>query len=135
MIERLILATVLLIAGTSIYRLYCRTQLQRIRSNANVDSLLSGVRQDVPTIVYFTTPTCVPCKTQQQPAIQQLKDEVGDAVQIVQVDATEQPEDADRWGVLSAPTTFILDRNGNPLHVNHGVAPVDKLKRQLTNVA
>ena len=86
-----------------------------------------------PTIVYFTTPFCMPCKTQQQPALTQLRSEL-DHVQVVQIDATEQPDVADRWGVFSAPTTFILDTLGQPREVNHGVADVHKLRRQIEAV-
>jgi len=37
-----------------------------------------------------------------------------------------QPEIASQWGVLSVPTTFVIDAQGNPRYVNHGVAPLDK---------
>jgi hypothetical protein len=38
---------------------------------------------------------------------------------------------ADYWGVLSAPTTFIIDARGQPRAVNHGLASMEKLLRQL----
>jgi hypothetical protein len=47
------------------------------------------------------------------------------------VDATQDPDAADRWGVFSAPTTFVLDKGGNPRHVNRGVASTERLKEQL----
>jgi hypothetical protein len=68
---------------------------------------------------------------QQRPAIQRLLSEMGDGVQVIEVDALEQPEAADRWGVLSIPTTFILDRQGQPREINYGVARAEKLKHQL----
>lgn len=135
MIERLIAALVLLAVGYVAYRWMIRRQMRQATALAPSDPLLSGLTPGVATIVYFTTPTCIPCKTQQTPALKRLQDELGAAVQIVRVDATEQPEAAQRWGVFSAPTTFILDGHGVTLAVNHGVAEADKLRRQLQATA
>jgi thioredoxin 1 len=99
------------------------------------DPVLRCLKPNVPAIVYFTTPTCVPCRTQQQPALARLQTELGDHVQIVSIDAAENPDIADRWGVFSAPTTFVLDSQGKPRQVNHGVADADKLRRQIQAVA
>jgi thioredoxin 1 len=131
MIERLIAAAVLLVLGYLAYRLMIRRQKQQVAALAPLDPLLSGIRAGVPTIVYFTTPSCIPCKTQQAPALKRLQDELGDRVQIVRVDATEQPDAAQRWGVFSAPTTFVISECGETLAVNHGVADAQKLHKQL----
>ena len=82
-------------------------------------------------IVYFTTPTCAPCKTIQRPALESLKKELGERLQIIEVDASAEPELAQDWGVLSVPTTFVIDSEGTPRHVNHGVATAEKLTHQL----
>jgi hypothetical protein len=50
---------------------------------------------------------------------------------VIEVDAAAQPELANYWGVLSVPTTFIIDRRGRPRRVNHGVSGADKLKKQI----
>jgi hypothetical protein len=47
------------------------------------------------------------------------------------VDASAQPEVAQEWGVLSVPTTFVIDASGKPRFVNHGVANAEKLIQQL----
>jgi thiol-disulfide isomerase/thioredoxin len=90
--------------------------------------------QGKPLILYFTTPTCAPCKTFQRPAIGRVQEQLGDRLQVVEIDAASQPEFASRWGVLSVPTTFILDRRGQPRHVNHGAAPAEKLLKQLEHL-
>ena len=46
-----------------------------------------------------------------------------------------QPDLAQKWSVLSVPTTFVLDRNGKPRQVNHGFASTEKLEGQLRRVA
>jgi thioredoxin 1 len=84
-----------------------------------------------PAIVYFTTPNCAPCKTIQRPALEKLKKKLGEHLQIIEVDASQRPDLAQAWGVLSVPTTFIIDSAGNPRHVNHGATSAEKLTDQL----
>lgn len=131
MIERLIIGSVLVLLGVIAYQLYTRWQFAQITANGHSDPILDGLNPDIPTIVYFTTPNCIPCKTQQQPAIRKVRDT--QEVQVIQIDATENPEAADRWGVMSAPTTFILDSNFQPKAVNHGVANETKLLKQVNS--
>ena len=70
-------------------------------------------------------------KTVQRPAIQTVSQRLGDDLQVVEVDATEKPELASRWGVMSVPTTFLIGRDGKLLHVNHGVTRAEQLLSQL----
>jgi thiol-disulfide isomerase/thioredoxin len=125
MIERLALALLLSIIGVIAYRLWVARQ-KRV---AAADPLLSGLQPGIPAVVYFTTPGCLPCKTVQAPALAKLEQDVH--VQVVRVDATEQPDAAARWGVLTAPTTFIIDARGKTSAVNNGVADFHTLKRQI----
>src|SRR5215510_77125 len=108
MIERAVFALVLLIVGYEAYHLFIHYCVRLAAASATTDPILRDVKPGVPVIVYFSIPTCAPCRTQQWPALTRLQDELGDAVQIVKIDATENTEAADRWGVFSAPTTFVL---------------------------
>lgn len=104
-------------------------QISRLRKpTSGLEDFVAGM----PGILYFTTPDCVPCKTQQRPAFKKLAEDLGVEVQIIQVDATQRPDLADYWGVLSVPTTFIIDSKRQPRRVNHGVAGAEKLRKQLT---
>ena len=95
---------------------------------------LESIRPGIPAILYFTTPTCAPCKTVQRPALRGLKERLGDCLQVIEVDASARPELADYWGVLSVPTTFVIDSQGRPRRVNHGVASAERLLRQIEEV-
>jgi thiol-disulfide isomerase/thioredoxin len=132
MIERVIILVVLTGLALLAYQMFKRWEVRRAGRVAQSDPLLAEMQPGVPAILYFTTPTCAPCRTQQRPALHDLLSELGSsAVQVIEVNALEQPDAADRWGVLSVPTTFILDAQGQPRQINHGVANAQKLKLQL----
>ena len=135
MIERLVIAAILIVLGTTLWTAFNRLSVRRAANAAPADPLLSTLRSDTPAILYFTTPFCEPCRTLQKPALIRLQDELGAAIQVLQIDATEQPDMADRWGVFSAPTTFILDRSLTPRQVNRGVASAETLRKQLQAVS
>lgn len=135
MIERLLLALLITVAAALAWRLYQRHSLRRLTTQAPSDPALADAAPGTPVIVYFTTPFCAPCRTQQQPALQQIAAHFGAGVQIVQVDAAADTETADRWGVLSAPTTFVLDAAHQPRYVNRGVADAATLREQLAAIA
>ena len=101
-----------------------------MRAQNNILALFSTL-PDKPVIVYFTTPDCVPCKTIQRPALNKLSSLMGDKLEVVEIDATQQPDLAKQWGVMSVPTTFLLNARGEARYVNNGVARVEKLMEQL----
>jgi thiol-disulfide isomerase/thioredoxin len=130
-VYRLLIALAIVLAGVMLYRIISGATLRRAR--ARVPGL-DRLRPGVPVLLYFTTPTCAPCKTVQRPAIQRLQERIGERLEVVEVDAASRPEIASQWGVLSVPTTFVIDAQGNPRYVNHGVAPLDKLQRQFAEI-
>lgn len=131
MVERLLLA-LLIVAGAYLsYRLYQRWALRR---NAQESLGLEGYFPGRPAVLYFSSPTCLPCQRVQKPALRQLSAMYGERLQVIEIDATEQPEAADSWGVLSLPTTFLIDAQGRPRRVNHGVARREKLIAQLREI-
>src|SRR5260221_12821910 len=131
MLERLLLSAIMILVGTGGWVFYNRLSVKRLARSASTDPLLAQVRAGIPAIVYFTTPNCQPCRTLQRPALDQLEAELGANIQVIQVDSSEQPDVADRWGVFSAPTTFVLDSQLRPRQVNRGVASTETLKKQL----
>jgi thioredoxin 1 len=95
---------------------------------------LTALTPGVPAILYFTTPDCAPCKLVQEPAIRSLKKQLGDVLQVIEVDASTHPDLAGEWGVMSVPTTFLIDARGRPRVVNHGLATKEKLFQQLREI-
>ncbi len=126
--ERLLVAVAISGLAVAAYLLFNRFTLQRASTKV---SRFASYQTGLPAIVYFTTPTCAPCKTIQRPAIERMKASYGKSFQVIEVDASQQPEIAQEWGVLTVPTTFVINASGQPRYVNQGIAPAEKLIRQL----
>lgn len=121
-------ALVIIFFGVGAYWLI--NQYLLIRARASVNTLPAPLPKK-PTIVYFTTPDCAPCKTVQRPALQKLTDLLGEKLHVIEIDASEHPDVARTWGVMSVPTTFLLDEKGTAKYVNNGVARLEKLIEQV----
>jgi thiol-disulfide isomerase/thioredoxin len=122
------LAVIIIGLGTFAYWLLNKRLL--IRARNNVFTLFNDP-PNRPVLVYFTTPDCAPCKTIQRPAIDRISNLLGERLEVVEIDATERPDLAKAWGVMSVPTTFVLDTHGEARYVNNGVARAEKLLEQI----
>ena len=132
MVDRLIISLTLIGLVMGAYVVGTRWQVNRISRRDYDDPVLAQIRTGIPAVIYFWSETCPPCAAVQKPALDQLTSDLGnDNVQIVAINALEQPEFAASWGVLGLPTTFIVDSLGEVRRVNHGVARVEQLKKQL----
>lgn len=128
LLTRLLWSLVIIAGAYLLLRLILWWMLKRVQNTTHHSPAIEPGR---PTVIYFTTPDCAPCKTVQRPALQKALSQLGEACQLIEVNAYEKPDLARQWGVLSIPTTFILDSTGKPRHVNYGVTPAEKLVRQL----
>lgn len=125
-------AVVIIFFGLGAYWLFNQRLLTRARGNLHS---LPIPLQNKPTIVYFTTPECAPCKTVQRPALSKLLTLTDGSVEVIEIDATQRPDLAKKWGVMSVPTTFLLDARGDARYVNNGVTRVEKLMEQLQTLS
>jgi thiol-disulfide isomerase/thioredoxin len=131
-----VLERALLAAGLALLLLlaYRSANALLLRRRARQALGLPAYQPGRPAVLYFTTPGCLPCKTIQRPALNQLRRRYGDRLQIIEIDASQEPGLAAAWGVLTAPTTFLIDPAGRPRGVNHGLARATKLIGQLTAI-
>ena len=137
MLERLLIAGailgIVLVAIAAGRRWYAWRNARieaRLREDTATSSDTSGATSG-PRIVYFTTQTCVVCKAQQEPAISAVLERVGSGLRIERHDAVEERAIADRYGVLTVPTTAVYDASGELVTVNRGFAPAALLLSQL----
>lgn len=126
------MAAAIVVAALAAYAIANRVLLWRVRGRR---AGLETFRPGTPGVLYFTSPGCLPCQTVQRPALMSLKERLGDRLQIVEVDVADRPDLADYWGVLSVPTTFVIDRRGEPRCINHGVTAREKILQQLIDVS
>jgi len=92
---------------------WVRTILQRARAadeRRPADTLPvvpAALRGGGAAWIVFTTPTCVACRTVTDDIARERPDDV-----VVRVDATTDPDLAQRWDVRRAPTTLRTDADG-----------------------
>jgi hypothetical protein len=79
------------------------------------------------TVVTFSTPSCAECRT--QTAI--LDPLANDGVRVLPVDAAQKPDVARAFGILTVPSTAVLEASGALVAVNHGLADGARLREQL----
>lgn len=125
---RFVLAVGIIVLGLFVYWLINQRLLGRARNHVTT---LFEKYPEKPVLVYFTTPDCAPCKTVQRPAIERVSNVLGERLAVVEINAYEQPDLARTWGVLSVPTTFVIDARGEARYVNNGVARAEKLLEQI----
>jgi thioredoxin-related protein len=85
-------------------------------------------------ILAFSSADCTQCHQFQAPALQQVIETYGEQVSVVEVDAPNQPELAQRYRVLTLPTTVLLDAAGRAHAVNYGFANSKKLLAQVSDL-
>lgn len=130
-LNRLLIVLGIILVGLSLYWILNRVLLRR---TLDIGMPLPYDLSGKPVILYFTTPECAPCKTVQRPALRKIVEMYASQLDVVEVDATEKASLARQWGVLSVPTTFVIDSRGIPRFVNHGVTRADKLMNQINNL-
>lgn len=133
MTERLLIVVVVGMAALTIYalwRLWQYRRLHTLRARTAPVHLPSDINSGRPTVLYFTTAECAQCRLQQAPILMQLQSKIDVAVH--KLDAIEQATLAGVYGIMTVPTTVVLDASLRPVAINHGVAPLAKLQGQLT---
>lgn len=77
-----------------------------------------------PTILWFTTKTCGPCK-RMAPAIAKLTET--DGVQVEKIDAHDFPEESANYGISSVPT-LVLIKDGEEVDRRVGALTLQELR-------
>jgi len=85
-------------------------------------------------ILAFSSDNCHQCHQLQAPALKRVLEARGTDVSVVDVDAPDEPELAQRYQVLTVPTTVVLDAKGRAHAVNYGFANTVKLLEQVDEV-
>ena len=87
------------------------------------------IKDSKPTLVDFFATWCGPCRVQ-GPILEQVKDKVGDAANVVKVDIDRNQALAAQYRVQSVPT-LILFSNGESVWRAVGVQQADLLEAKI----
>lgn len=83
------------------------------------------IQSDKPVLVDFFATWCGPCQMM-SPILEQVKDQLGDAVTIIKIDVDKNQQAANAYQVRGVPT-LILFRNGKILWRQSGVVQASDL--------
>jgi thioredoxin-like negative regulator of GroEL len=120
-----LLAVAALVAVALILRAGQARQRRLVVGNV-VDTEVQG-----PAILFFSGEACTICHTAQRPALERLAPALDGRVAVREVDVAAEPTLAQRFHVMSLPTTVVVDAEGRARAVNAGFAPAPKLQQQL----
>ena len=84
------------------------------------------IAESKPTLVDFFATWCGPCKMQ-APILEQVKNRVGDAANVIKVDIDRNNALAAKYRVQSVPT-LILFKNGEAVKTSVGFVPKAQLE-------
>ena len=132
MVERILILIVFVLVAMAGYWLWRWLQARRTAALATAalpSELVRTVAPGRPNLLYFTTEQCAQCRFQQAPILTQLQAKMD--VVIHKLDAVEQEALAHFYGIMTVPTTVVLDPQLRPVAINHGVAPLQKLQAQI----
>ena len=83
-----------------------------------------------PVVVDFWAEWCGPCRMI-APALEEIAGAMGDKVKIVKLNVDENPETAQKYGIMSIPT-LLMFKNGEIAKRQVGAQPKQKLEQWIT---
>ena len=87
------------------------------------------IKDSKPTLVDFFATWCGPCKLQ-GPILEEVKNKLGDSVNILKVDVDQNQELSQQYGIRSVPT-LILFKDGEAVWRGDGLHQADMLEEKL----
>ncbi len=89
------------------------------------------LNSDTPVVVDFWAEWCGPCKMI-APSLEEIANEMDGKVKIAKVNMDENPDLAAKYGIRSIPT-LLMFKDGEPVAIQVGAAPKNKLSDWISN--
>jgi thioredoxin 1 len=83
-----------------------------------------------PVLLDFFADWCGPCK-RQGPILEDLKQKMGDKVEIRKIDVDQNMELANKYGIRVVPT-LIIEKDGKVIRTLEGVTSADSLESMIS---
>lgn len=131
MIERLLIllgVTLAVVAVWGALRAWRSITLRRLSSQSPFSSIVPPGK---PAVVAFSAPYCRDCHTLQEPALARLEQNLSQRVNVKSLSALDYPDLVEQLGILTVPSTVVIDAQGTVRHLNLGYASDTKLREQL----
>jgi thioredoxin 1 len=87
------------------------------------------LQSETPVLVDFWAAWCGPCHAV-APVLDEIARERADSLRLVKVNVDEEPELAQRYGIMSIPTVMLF-KNGEPAAAALGAQPKRMLEQSL----
>jgi thiol-disulfide isomerase/thioredoxin len=134
MLERTLILLAVSVGVALAWALLRARQARRVAGLAGARPFDGLIPAGAPAVVAFTLAGCADCKARQAPALRRLAERAGPRATVVTLDAAAHPELTARLGLLTVPSTAILDARGGLRHLNQGFADEECLAGQLASV-
>ncbi len=131
MIDRILILAIVVVAVAAVWsviQLWSKIKIQQLQKGTPLSAIIPTGK---PAVVSFSTPSCRDCRTLQAPALARLKAGLHDRVTILSLSALEHPDLVDTLGILTVPSTVVVDAKGAIKALNLGYASDAKLIEQL----
>ena len=100
-------------------------------SDANFEAEV--LKSAAPVVVDFWAEWCGPCRMI-APALEEIAASLGEKVKIVKLNVDENPQTAQKYGIMSIPT-LMLFKSGELASRQVGAAPKAKLEQWITTAS
>jgi thiol-disulfide isomerase/thioredoxin len=133
MIERFLFSIILLLSFVAAVKVFTVYQQRQIRRRSQRKRLPSKIRFDKPTLLYFWTPECSQCRPQEQQIerANSTLQQFGKQLNMQKFNAHEEKKLARFLGVMTVPTTVLIDSHGKVSALNPGLTKARKIVDQL----
>jgi thioredoxin-like negative regulator of GroEL len=129
-IERLIITMLLFLIGTGSVVFLKQWHVRRLnRETAVFPSSVATT----PTLLYFSSDGCAACPTQGR-FVSQVAQAWNGRLAIRKINTDIEPETAQQYGIMTLPTTIILDHVGTIKEINYGLTNTQKLNKQVASL-
>jgi len=129
-LERIIITGLLVLISTGGFVALKQWHMGRLNKETAVSPLTSFA---TPTLLYFRSDSCAVCPAQGR-YVEQVAGMWNGRLAIHKIDADSEPQTAQQYGVMTLPTTILVDDSGAVYDVNYGLTNAHKLNKQVERV-